>query len=74
MEPGAGFKNVEAPVDAGFSFVPLQFQGMNLPAEGCLVGETLSETIAGEDTELDLSPQPSLGQAIFDQLPCLGVQ
>ena len=28
---------------------------------------------AGEDTELNLRPQPSLGQAIFNQLACLGV-
>ncbi len=45
MELGAGIKNVEAPVDAGFSFVPLPFQGLDLPAEGFLVGETLSKRV-----------------------------
>ena len=42
MELGAGIEDVEAPVDAGLSLVPLQFQGMDLPAEGFLVGETLN--------------------------------
>ena len=41
MEFGSGVLDAEAPVDAGLSFVPLQFQGADLPAEGFLVWETL---------------------------------
>ena len=73
MEFGAGIEDAEEPVDAGLSFVPLQLQGVDFPAEGCFVWETLSETTAGEDAELDLRPRPPPGQAILSQLPCLGV-
>ena len=54
MEFGGGIEDAKAPVDAGFSLVPLQFQGMDLSAERFLVWETLSEATAREDAELDL--------------------
>ena len=47
MEFGSGILDAEAPVDAGLSFVSLQFQGVDLPAEGFLVRETLPEATAG---------------------------
>ena len=37
MEFGSGTLDAEAPVDAGLSFVSLQFQDVDLPAEGFLV-------------------------------------
>ena len=67
MELGAGIEDVDAPVDAGLSLVPLQYQGMDLSAEGPLVGKALSETTAGEDAELDLrhiQPTPMLGSVM----------
>lgn len=54
MELSAGIEDVKAPVDPGLSLVPLQFQGLDLPAEGFLIGETLSQATAGDDAELDL--------------------
>ena len=54
MEFGAGIEDIEAPVDAGFSLVPLQFQGLDFPTKGFLIGETLSEATAGDDAEFDL--------------------
>ena len=71
MELGSGVLNVEAPVDAGWSVVPLQFQGLDLPAEGRLVGETLPEAAAGEDAELDLrhiEPTAVLGGVVNSSL------
>ena len=65
--------DAEAPVDAGLSLVSFQFQGVDLPAEGFLVREALPEATAGENAELDFCPRPPPGQAIFSQLPCLGV-
>ena len=73
MEFGAGIGDVEAPVDAGLSFVPLQFQGVDFPAKGSFVWETLFQTAAGEDAEFDFRPGPTPGQAMLSQLPCLGV-
>ena len=54
MEFGSGVLDAETPVYAGLSLVPLLFQGVDLPAEGFLVRETLPEATAGEDAELDL--------------------
>ena len=55
MEFGAGIKDIEAAMlDAGFSLVPLQFQGLDFPTKGFLIGETLSEATAGDDAEFDL--------------------
>ena len=54
MAFGPGIQNAEAPVDAGLSLVPLVFQGLDLAAEGCFVGEPLPQATAGEDAELDL--------------------
>ena len=54
MEFGSGVLDAEAPVDPGLSLVPLLLQGLDLPAERILAGETLLEVTAGEDAELDL--------------------
>ena len=67
MEFVSGVLDAKAPVDATLSFVPLQSQGLDLSAEGCLVGETLPETDAGEDAELDLrhiQPAAMLGRVV----------
>ena len=67
MEFGTGVLDAEAPVDAGLSFVSFQFQGVDLPAEGFLVGEALPEATAGEDAELDLrhiQPTAVLGSVV----------
>ena len=74
MEFGSGILDAEAPVDAGLSFVSLQFQGVDLPAEGFLVRETLPEATAGEDAELDLrhiQPAAMLGSVVKLQPPKL---
>ena len=61
MEFGSGVLDAESPVDAGLSFVPLQLQRPNLPAERILVRQTPPETTAGKDAELDLRHiQPTL--------------
>ena len=73
MEFGSGVLDAEAPVDAGLSFVSLQFQGVDLPAEGFLVREALLEATAGEDAELDLRHPFGRLRTGFSQLPCLGV-
>ena len=54
MELGSGVLDAETPVDAGLSFVALLFQGLDLAAEGFLIGDALFEAAAGEDTEFDL--------------------
>ena len=40
---------------------------------GLLAGEPLLQAGAGQYAELDLRPRPPPGQAMFSQLPCLGV-
>ena len=47
MELGSGIQYAEAPVDAGLSPVFLPFQGIDFPAEGFFVRETLSEAAVG---------------------------
>ena len=42
------------------SLVSFQFQGLDLPAERFLVGETLPEATAGDNTELDLRCQATV--------------
>ena len=72
VELDAGIKYIEPPFDVGFSLVQLQFQGMNLPTEGFLVGKTLPGTTEEEDTELDLNhiqPTPVLGGPMKLQPP-----
>ena len=67
MEFGSGVLDAEAPVDVGLSFVPLQFQSADLPAEGFLVWQTLPAATAGEDAELDLrhiEPTAVLGRVV----------
>ena len=54
MEFGSGLLDAKSPVDAGLSLVSFLFQGLDLPAEGFLVWETLPQVAAGEDAELDL--------------------
>ena len=54
MEFRSGILDAEAPVDRGLSPVPLQFQDLDLLADGFLVGETLSEATSREDAELYL--------------------
>ena len=48
MELGPGVLDTEVPVDSGLSLVSLLFQGVNLPAEGLLVGDALFEAAAGK--------------------------
>ena len=43
MEFGSGVLDAKAPVDPGLCFVPLLFQGLDLPTERFLVGETLTQ-------------------------------
>ena len=73
MEFSSGVLDAETPVDAGLSLISLQFQGVDFPAEGCLVRETLPEATAGEDAELDLRHPFGKLRTGFSQLPCLGV-
>ena len=72
MEFGSGVLDAEAPSDAGLTLVSLQFKGLHLPAEGILIGDALSEAVAREDTELDLShiePATMLGGVVKLQPP-----
>ena len=72
MEFGSGILDAEAPVDVGLSLVSPQFQGVDLPAEGFLVRETLPEATAGEDAELNLrhiQPVAMLGSVVKLQPP-----
>ena len=73
MELGSGVLGIELPVDGGSGGVTLRDQGLDFPPQGFLVGEPLLQAGEGQDTELDLRPRPPPGQAIFSQLPCLGV-
>ena len=73
MELGSGILGVELPVDGCPVGVTLRGQGLDFPPQGCLVRESLLQAGAGQDTELDLRPRPPPGQAIFSQLPCLGM-
>ena len=72
MELGSGVLDAETPVDAGLSFVALLFQGLDLAAEGFLIGDALFEAAAGEDTEFDLrhvEPASMLGGVVELQPP-----
>ena len=73
MEFSSGDLGIELPVDGGSGSVTLRDQGLDFPPQGCLVRESLLQAGAGQDTELDLRPRPPPGQAIFSQLPCLGM-
>ena len=61
LEFGSGVLDAKTPVGLGLSLISLQFQGMDLAAERFLIGDALPEAAAGEDAELDLRTQPSLG-------------
>ena len=65
--------DAEAPVDAGLSLVSFQFQGVGLPAEGFLVGETLLQARTGQYAALYLPHPFGRLRTGFSQLPCLGV-
>ena len=72
MELGSGVLDAETPVDASLSFVALLFQGLDLAAEGFLIGDALFEAAAGEDTEFDLrhvEPASMLGGVVELQPP-----
>ena len=73
MEFGSGVLYAEVPVNQGLGLIPFLCQGPDLPAEGFLIGETLPEATAGEDTELDLRHPFGKLRTGFNQLPCLGV-
>ena len=73
MELGSGVLDAETPVDSGLSFVALLFQGLDLAAEGFLIGDALFEAAAGEDTEFDLRHPFGKLRTGLSQLPCLGV-
>ena len=74
VEFGSGVLNAEAPVDGGSGDVSLRDRGLNLPPQGRFVGDALlPQAAAGQYAELDLRPRPPPGQAMFSQLPCLGV-
>ena len=73
MKFGSGVLGVEPPIDDGLGGVALPNQGLDLPPESLLIGEPLPQAGAGQYAELDLRPRPPPGQAIFSQLPCLGV-
>ena len=68
-----GLLSVKAPVNDGLGGVALRDQSIDFPPEGLLAGEPLLQAAAGQDAELDLRPRPPPGQAMFNQLPCLGV-
>ena len=54
MEFSSGILGGEAPLDDGTGLIAFPLQSLDFPAEGFLVGQPLPETVAGEDTELDL--------------------
>ena len=73
MKFGSCVPGIEAPVDGGSGGVALRDQSIDFPPEGLLAGEPLLQAAAGQYAELDLRPRPPPGQAMFSQLPCLGV-
>ena len=56
MEFGSGFQDAKTLGDAGLGPVPFQFQGMDLPAEGFLIRETLPEATAMLGAGVSLQP------------------
>ena len=73
MKFGSCVPSIEPAVDGGSGGVALRDQSIDFPPEGLLAGEPLLQAAAGQDAELDLRPRPPPGQAMFSQLPCLGV-
>ena len=70
---GSGLLYAEVPVDPGLRLVTFLFQGLDLPAEGLLVWETLTEVTAGEYAEPNLrhiEPTAVLGRVV--ELQSLG--
>ena len=73
MEFPPGVMGSKPPVDGSLGGIALPLQGLDLPAEGGLVRDTLTEAGARQDAKLDLRHPFGKLRTGFSQLPCLGV-
>ena len=67
MEFHPGILCVKPPMDGGLGGITLPLQGLDFPAEGGLVGDTLLEAATSQDAELDLrhvEPTAVLGRVV----------
>ena len=73
MELPPGVLGSKPPVDGGLGGVALPFQGLDLPAEDGLGGDTLTEAGACQDAKFNLRHPFGKLRTGLSQLPCLGV-
>jgi len=73
MEFPPGVMGSKPPVDGSLGGIALPLQGLDLPAEGGLVSDTLTEAGARQYAKLNLRHPFGKLRTGFSQLPCLGV-
>ena len=73
MEIHPGILCVKPPMDGGLGGIARPLQGLDFPAEGGLVRDTLTEAGACQDAKFNLRHPCGKLRTGLSQLPCLGV-